>query len=119
MPFVTASLTASGSRRQRTSKTERAISKSTDLTTAPRYSIIETRPRPANVFSASRTGVLDTPKLAASSDSTRGCPARSAPERIDFLSDSTTCPVRDNGVAIGANGSKLMWPSFEMDTSTI
>src|SRR5579872_3584847 len=67
-------------------------------TVAPRYGLMVTRPAPARVFSASRTGVLETPSRCASSASTRLCPGRSSPARIARLIASSTAAVR-SGIA--------------------
>ncbi len=69
---------ASGSRSRRTSYTSRAMAASTRRTVAPLYWLMTTSPVPASVFSASRTGVFDTPNCAASSVSTSACPASAA-----------------------------------------
>ncbi len=75
-----------------------ALAGSMVRTAAPRYGLIVTRPAPARVFSASRTGVLDTPSIWASSVSTRLCPGRSSPARMARLMASRTASVRE-GVA--------------------
>src|SRR3989442_1955644 len=54
-----------------------------------------TRPAPARVLSASRTGVLDTPSTSARSVSTSACPGLSSPARIACLIASSTATVRD------------------------
>src|SRR5271170_2921325 len=54
-----------------------------------------TRPAPARVLSASRTGVLETPSTAARSVSTSGRPGLSSPTRIACLIASSTATVRD------------------------
>src|SRR5271169_2847122 len=54
-----------------------------------------TRPAPARVLSASRTGVLETPSTAARSVSTSGRPDLSSPTRIACLIASSTATVRD------------------------
>src|ERR1700719_685666 len=54
-----------------------------------------TRPAPARVLSASRTGVLDTPSTAARSVSTSDPPGLSSPARIACLIASSTATVRD------------------------
>src|SRR5271163_2045133 len=54
-----------------------------------------TRPAPARVLSASRTGVLETPSTAARSVSTRDRPGLSSPTRIACLIASSTATVRD------------------------
>src|SRR6476660_2491032 len=54
-----------------------------------------TRPAPASVLSASRTGVLDTPSTSARSVSTSACPGLSSPARIACLIASSTTTVRD------------------------
>src|SRR5947207_12436783 len=54
-----------------------------------------TRPAPARVLSASRTGVLDTPSTSARSVSTSACPGLSSPVRIACLIASSTATVRD------------------------
>src|SRR5713101_5493010 len=54
-----------------------------------------TRPAPARVLSASRTGVLDTPSTSARSVSTSGWPGLSSPARIACLIASSTATVRD------------------------
>src|SRR5437763_2292706 len=54
-----------------------------------------TRPAPASVLSASRTGVLDTPSTSARSVSTSACPGLSSPVRIACLIASSTATVRD------------------------
>ncbi len=72
-----------------------AVAASMARTVAPRYGLMVTRPAPASVFSASRTGVLDTPSSWASSVSTRLCPGLSSPARIACLTASSTASVRD------------------------
>src|SRR5689334_17307057 len=54
-----------------------------------------TRPAPASVLSASRTGVLDTPSTSARSVSTSACPGLSSPVKIACLIASSTATVRD------------------------
>ena len=77
-----------------------ALAGSIARTVAPRYGLIVTRPAPASVFSASRTGVLDTPSTWASSVSTRLCPGRSSPARIACLIASRTASVREGAAPV-------------------
>jgi hypothetical protein len=67
-------------------------------TDAPLYGLIVTRPAPARVLSASRTGVLETPSCAASSVSINGWPGLSRPVRIACLTASSTASVREGTV---------------------
>ena len=84
-----------GLEQQAASYTCLACSPSTTRTAAPLYGFMVTRPAPARVLSASRTGVLDTPSTSARSVSTRGCPGLSSPARIACLIASSTATVRD------------------------
>ena len=70
-------------------------------TAAPRYGLIVTSPAPARVFSASRTGVLETPRAVARSASTRLRPGGSSPVRIAREMASSTAAVR-SGIAPAA-----------------
>lgn len=76
------------------------MSASTMRTVTPLYWLITTRPVPARVLSASRTGVFDTPNCVASSVSTRACPGVNCPVRMRCLIPSSTNWVRD-GIGMG------------------
>src|ERR1700677_2017800 len=80
----------------------RAVASSITRTVAPLYGLIVTRPVPASVLSASRTGVLETPRTPASSVSTSAWPGLSSPERMACLIASKTAVVRDGGGAAEA-----------------
>src|ERR1700722_1734894 len=75
-----------------------------------------TRPAPARVLSASRTGVLETPSTLARSVSTSGRPGFSSPDRIACLIASRTATVRDGSapaaaVRNGDVGTAAGWPA--------
>src|SRR5262245_35267636 len=112
----TACRTASGSSSERISYTALATSASTMRTDAPLYGLITTSPEPASVLSASRTGVLETTRLAASSASTRAWPGRSSPLRIADLMESRTKSVRDAG---GASRSYIIYQTLGASTRLV
>src|SRR5580693_4971418 len=92
----------------------RACSSSTVRTTAPLYGCMVTRPAPARVLSASRTGVLETPSTLARSVSTSARPGFSSPARIACLIASSTATVRDGNapaaaVRNGDAGTAAVW----------
>src|SRR5262245_66402166 len=93
-----------------------ASSASTIRTEAPLYGLIATSPEPASVLSASRTGVLETTRLLASSASTRAWPGRSSPLRIASLIDSRTKSVRDAG---GASRSYIIYQTLGASTRLV
>src|SRR6476620_7831929 len=90
---------------------------STVRTVTPLYWLLTTSPVPASVFSASRTGVLDTPNCAARSASTRACPGLSCPVRMRCLIASRTYCVRE-GIGVGAKVMGLSDLAYDVSYMT-
>src|SRR4051812_6527553 len=66
-------------------------------TAAPLYVLIVTKPEPARIRRASRTGVFDTPSRAPTSASTSVSPGPNSPLKIASLIASRTKSVRETG----------------------
>src|SRR3569833_418960 len=66
-------------------------------TAAPLYVLIVTKPEPARMRRASRTGVFDTPSRAPTSPSTSVSPGPNSPLKIESLIASRTKSVRETG----------------------